>query len=364
MAPRIHRHTFATRHDFPFCVYNSRAVNPPSLLTRIRDRADVAAWTLLRQVMGRLVRSYVARRAEAAGADWRPPRVDQRVQDVLVHLLLKLPALDLDQGTAGLRQSLFRVVMRCLLQQEAERKFRLLDEAKPTAAAPLPVPEDDGDDTIWQEEFAKALLLVAMSELRDERSKAGAWAAFEKHWLNQKPADDVAAELKVDASRVFASVADMLQTLDTAAPGTPGEPESSPAPTADRLSVAALIASLSTPTGAEADATLELSAEDKLRRDALVARRAVLKAVWPEPRPPSAPPTAPTFLGKYFIAGTLRGNDKYIVYRAADADLGRDVALQLASTPVTDEPARQAIVEEGARLMAIEHPSISSIIAP
>ncbi|MEX2215843.1 MAG: protein kinase, partial [Phycisphaeraceae bacterium] len=356
---------------------NPRVVtNPPSLLGRIRDRSDAPAWTLLRLAIERLVRAYIARRAEAAGPDWRPPRVEQLLQDVLVHLWLKLPALDLDQGIPGLRQGLYRVVVRCLAQQEAERKFRRTDPIEPSPPAetlsppvvpPAPLP-DDSLDTLWQDEFKRMLLLVVLSELRDEVPALGdpaAWTAFEKHWLAQRPAEDIAAELAIDAPQVFTHTVHLLRALTQRYQSDTGELFASAATEAPAAcpSLESLLASIAGLADADTKTHIESCDACKTRLELLAAQRALMKAAWPDAKSQASPAArVPTFISKYFIAGILRGNDKYIVYRAADADLDRDVALQLSSSPITDENVRRVMTEEGAKLLPIVHPSVSRVL--
>jgi len=70
----------------------------------------------------------------------------------------------------------------------------------------------------------------------------------------------------------------------------------------------------------------------------------------------------PAVLGKYFIAGVLRGNERYTVYRGAHMVLREDVAVQLAAMPVMDDAARKLMLGEARKLAQIAHGGVARVL--
>ena len=74
------------------------------------------------------------------------------------------------------------------------------------------------------------------------------------------------------------------------------------------------------------------------------------------------PLTAGTRLGPYEVVGPLGAGGMGEVYRARDARLGRDVAIKILPSGLSEEPDRLARFEREARLLAaLNHPNIATL---
>ena len=130
----------------------------PSLLSRLRDPADDAAWRQFEQTYTDLIVRFCRRQGlQAADAE------DVR-QIVLVKLVRSMPRFVYDRGRGRFRDYLFRTV-----------RSAMVDLARKRASAPAACPEpaggpvsEEGDPlrTRWQREWEDHHLRLAMAKAR------------------------------------------------------------------------------------------------------------------------------------------------------------------------------------------------------
>lgn len=81
------------------------------------------------------------------------------------------------------------------------------------------------------------------------------------------------------------------------------------------------------------------------------------------PSPALAPSVRPSFVGKYFIAGTLAEHPDRAVYRGAHHLLDQEVVLSLARQRWTTDPAARATVAADSRkLLALRHEAVAKVL--
>jgi RNA polymerase sigma-70 factor (ECF subfamily) len=173
---------------------------PASLLERLRDPADAAAW-------GRFVELYTpllffwARRAGLQDAD-----AADLVQDVLTALFRKLPGFTYDRGRS------FRGWLRTVVLNKWRERGRRRCPAPGTldAAADAAAPDDFAE--LEEQEYRRHLVRQALQALRPE-FPAKSWAAFWEHVMSGRPADEVAAALGVRVGTVYAAKSRVLGRL-------------------------------------------------------------------------------------------------------------------------------------------------------
>ena len=187
----------------------------PSLLLRLRDPRDTAAWRQCVEVYGPAVYGY-ARRRGLQDAD-----AGDVTQDVLRSVLQAIGGLDYDPAAGSFRGWLFTLVRRRLADHR-DRAGRQCagtgDSAVLAALRDLPGP--DADAGAWDEEWERARFAWAADRVRG-RMAADAWQAFWQTAVDGVRPADVAdrlgmpvARVYLARSRVMARLREELQGLD------------------------------------------------------------------------------------------------------------------------------------------------------
>jgi len=196
----------------------------PSLLVRIRDRADNRAWTQFKHLYDRLLRSYIGKRSQTLGLPWRDQQIEEVVHDVFVHLWFKLPDFELNHGIGRFRTYLWRIVTNYIADLNPHRKRDKADAIKKeqtgaSAGTFRPDVLDEGQvdfdrvkapnasepDDPWLDEFHKTQLRIVLDLVKEETARANPkkWQCFEKQWLGGSGAGAVAQELGVSSDLVY-----------------------------------------------------------------------------------------------------------------------------------------------------------------
>jgi RNA polymerase sigma-70 factor (ECF subfamily) len=175
---------------------------PPSLIERLRDRADEAAWTRFVKLYTPLL-LYWARRAGL-----RPPDAADLVQDVLLLLYQKLPEFTYDP------QHSFRAWLRTVLLNKWREKHRRRAgpgvRADEKALADLAEP--DALAAFGEAEHRQYLLNRALQLMQTDFQPV-TWKAFWEHVIVERPAAEVARELGLTVKAVYLGKARVLRRL-------------------------------------------------------------------------------------------------------------------------------------------------------
>ena len=186
-----------------------------SLLIRIRDAKDDAAWREFVRLYAPLVYGFARRRGlqDADAADV--------VQDVLQQAATAIGRLDYDRERGTFRSWLFRVIRNRLntwLRAQRAIDCGTGDSKVNSILEQEPAPAGDADG--WDEEYERRLFDFAVSQITQEFATT-TWAAFWQTAKEGRPPGDVARELKISVgavyiakSRVIARIRQKVQELE------------------------------------------------------------------------------------------------------------------------------------------------------
>lgn len=173
-----------------------------SLLQQLRDPKESAAWERFVKLYTPLLLAW-ARRAGLEGQD-----ASDLIQDVFVVLVRKLPLFEYDRGKG------FRAWLRTITLNKWRDRVRA-QAIRPVATDPAQfddLAEPSGDDPFSEDEYRRQLLQAALEMLRPEFQDT-TWKAFLEHGLAGRPAQEVAAELKLRVGAVYAAKFRVLARL-------------------------------------------------------------------------------------------------------------------------------------------------------
>jgi RNA polymerase sigma-70 factor (ECF subfamily) len=182
-------------------------VHPPStrasLLVRLSDSADGAAWEEFVGIYGPLVFAAIRRR----GFDHAD--AEDLAQRVFARVFRGLRTFEYAPGRGR-----FRDWLGAIVKHEAIREYRAKGR-KPAALLPpeeLDAVTDEAADPEWADAFQAHLYVVALRRCR-ERFEARTWAVFEQVWLDGRPASEVAAAMGMSVDSVYVAKSRVLSAL-------------------------------------------------------------------------------------------------------------------------------------------------------
>lgn len=161
---------------------------PVTLLQRIRDSRDDAAWDDLVRLLAPLVDHWTRRSL----AD-RHDRADV-AQDVFLELAKRLPAWDYDSSRS------FRAWLRTVTRSKCVDLFRKRGERAAEYELSQVVAAESPDELEIQE---RAVLARAALRLLKEQVRADVWTIFRRHVLEEEPAAAVATASGVELNYVY-----------------------------------------------------------------------------------------------------------------------------------------------------------------
>jgi RNA polymerase sigma factor (sigma-70 family) len=186
-----------------------------SLLVRLRDPRDAAAWGEFVELYAPLVYGY-ARRQGLQDAD-----AADLTQDVLGAVAGTIGRLDYDPARGAFRNWLFTVVRRKLANRRAAAENRARgsgDTAMQQLLEECPAP--DGVEADWQDEWDRRVFAWACEQVRSGVTGM-TWKAFWQTAVDGRSGKEVAAELGMSIaavylarSRVLARLRELVQSVD------------------------------------------------------------------------------------------------------------------------------------------------------
>ena len=186
-----------------------------SLLLRLRDPQDEAAWRDFVQLYAPLVYGYARRQGlqDADAADLS--------QQVLGAVAGAVGRLDYDPAKGAFRNWLFTIVRRRLADWRAAQANRLRgsgDTATQQLLEECPAREDGAAE--WQAEWEQQVFTWACAQVRGDVS-AATWEAFWRTAVDGQPGKRVAADLGLSVaavyharSRVLARLKELVQSVE------------------------------------------------------------------------------------------------------------------------------------------------------
>ncbi|MFO0907369.1 MAG: sigma-70 family RNA polymerase sigma factor [Isosphaeraceae bacterium] len=181
----------------------SRLQTRPSLLFRLRDAGDDAAWRTFVDLYAPVIYGYGRRRGlnDSDAADV--------VQEVLVQVTRSIPTFDYRPERGRFRGWLLAVTRSKIAR--ARRR------ANPAASGPhddalIQALPDAGEDPDWLALYHAEILRVALERIRPD-FEATTWRMFEEVWRHDRPAAEVARELDRPIHAVYVAKSRVLQRL-------------------------------------------------------------------------------------------------------------------------------------------------------
>jgi RNA polymerase sigma-70 factor (ECF subfamily) len=180
-----------------------------SLLRRVRDPKDAASWRTFYGVYEPLLLRY----ARSKGLQENDAR--DVVAEVFVKLYRGMESFELDHARGRFRTWLYRIVANAITdwwrRQPAEARMPSSFEVGGG---------EDGQanvDEAWEREYQSRILQAAVEQVRREvePTRPNAWACYEKHVLQGKPAADVGRELGMTANNVYVTASRIQKRVRT-----------------------------------------------------------------------------------------------------------------------------------------------------
>jgi RNA polymerase sigma-70 factor (ECF subfamily) len=166
-----------------------------SLLVRMRDADDGAAWREFVDLYVPVIYGYV-RRQGLQDAD----SVDV-CQDVLGAVAGSVNRLDYDPNRGAFRGWLFTIVRRKLSNWRRRRRHQPVGGSDMHGALSA-CAEGDAIEAAWEAEWERRVFAWACEQVRPEVS-AATWQAFWRTAVDGRPGKQVAAELGVSVAAVY-----------------------------------------------------------------------------------------------------------------------------------------------------------------
>ncbi len=175
----------------------------PSLLVRVRDASDASAWAAFVDIYAPLVYRLGRRRGlqDADAADL--------TQEVMGEVVRSIRAFEYQPARGRFRDWLLLIARR-RLYRFFDRRARRGEEHNRADALDQVV--DQTPDTDWNDAFSARVLEVALQRIQPDFAPA-TWRAFERVWLENRPAPEAAAELSMKIQLVYRAKSRVLKRL-------------------------------------------------------------------------------------------------------------------------------------------------------
>lgn len=178
----------------------------PSLLLRLRDLQDAAAWQTFTEVYAPLLYRWCRRHGlqEADAADVS--------QDVLAQVAKSIRSFEYQPDRGKFRNWLGVVLRSKLARFQGKEARAVRGTGSSTAQLALHEAAAPDADSEWTASFNAHLVRIALDRIRPNFDAAN-WRAFERVWLDDCPAADVAKELAMPPTRVYVAKSRILKRL-------------------------------------------------------------------------------------------------------------------------------------------------------
>ncbi len=178
----------------------------PSLLLRIRDPGDTAAWQIFVDVYGPLIYRH------GRGRGLQDADAAEVTQDVLFQVSRSIQAFDYRPEQGRFRDWLGTVTenkIRTFLTREAGTVHARGEAGK---ADPMAMVASGQQDTQWSEDFDRHILHQALTRIQPHFEEH-VWRAFELVWRDDRPPATVAREFGQTIDWVYMVKARVLKRL-------------------------------------------------------------------------------------------------------------------------------------------------------
>jgi RNA polymerase sigma-70 factor (ECF subfamily) len=196
-----------------------------SLLARLHQTTDAAAWERLTHLYSPLIRRWLAR------APLQPSDADDLLQDVLTAVVRKVPEFRHDGRPGAFRCWLRVIAVNRLRDHWRARSARGAESGDSGLARMLDELEDphSGLSRVWDREHDWHVL-HRLLDLIEPEFKPSTWQAFRRHVIGGESVDDVARALDLSANAVFIAKSRVLSRLREEGRGLIDDPPAFPDP--------------------------------------------------------------------------------------------------------------------------------------
>jgi RNA polymerase sigma-70 factor (ECF subfamily) len=177
-----------------------------SLLERLADRSDEAAWREFGDRYGALLRGFAVRRG-LSGAD-----CDDLVQEVTTALVGSMPSFRYDPAKGR-----FRGYLKTIAGRAIQRRIRQNQRSSPLedlggAASDPAAPESPEQDEAWETEWRQYHMRLAMRTIEVEFGPIDR-LAFQRYAVEGRPPQATAEELGISIDRVYQAKSRIMRRL-------------------------------------------------------------------------------------------------------------------------------------------------------
>jgi RNA polymerase sigma-70 factor, ECF subfamily len=177
------------------------------LLARVRNPADSRSWREFVQLYHPLLLSYV-RRAGLNDHD-----AQDVVQEVFIKLVQGLPRFELRRERGRFRTWLYDIVRNAVVDwARRQRRFRKAVEAARGLEPNLEALDSPRSREQWELDYRQHIVGTALERVR-QRCRPTAWACFEEHVLQARPAAEVASKHHLTANQVYVNASRVLTRI-------------------------------------------------------------------------------------------------------------------------------------------------------
>jgi RNA polymerase sigma factor (sigma-70 family) len=180
----------------------------PSLILRLRDRDDEAAWAEFADLYGPLI-YRIARQKGLQDADANDLR-----QDVFQAVASAIERWDPNPAKGRFRAWLFRIVRNIMVNFFAAKRRHPQGSGRTSIQDMLDAqPEDNAEDqSLFTKEYRRRVFLWAAERVKGEFTEV-TWQAFWATGVENSPVADVAARLGISAGAVYVARSRVLARL-------------------------------------------------------------------------------------------------------------------------------------------------------
>ncbi|MGE3182318.1 MAG: RNA polymerase sigma factor [Phycisphaerae bacterium] len=175
-----------------------------SLLDRLSDESDPAAWREFHDRYAELLRGFARRRY------LQPADCDDIVQDVLLALGKALPNFAYDPNKGKFRAYLKTIAIRAIYKKSSQNRGEAmlgnLEEATRTACEDEEV--DQAWESEWREYHVRQAMRVLSAEIRDLDRQA-----FQMYGIDGRPIAEVSAALGMSHDAIYQAKSRILKRL-------------------------------------------------------------------------------------------------------------------------------------------------------
>lgn len=164
----------------------------PSLLIRIRDRSDAAAWSTFDAIYRPMLHRY----ARACGLS--ETDVEDVVQQCMQNLQRIIEGFEYDPDKGRFKAYLRTMVKNCVRNLAEVRRARQADSAELRAVVAADESPDAVFDRLWMEEHLQHCLRSLRAEM-DETT----YRAFQRYVIEEHPVERVCAEYNLTPNNLY-----------------------------------------------------------------------------------------------------------------------------------------------------------------